>query len=251
MLGMHACASTMNYLCLDCSGSYTERPPFCGQCLPGTLVPVPAAMRGRAVELGPRRRVGPVPAGRLRPDDSAAPYSEPWSVWRLGVRHALLLFGPPGSGKSTVATRMAVSAARRVEVLYVAVEEGHSVSLRERLVRAGLDDISGRRLRVTDARDLAELAEDLGSSSIVVIDSLSELSVSPLALVEVLGADRSWVGVAHANTRGGAYGGHEWGHAVDAVVRVDQGIAAPVKNRFGPMDHVQVFDFEKEVSDVV
>jgi len=206
-------------------------------------VPLPVALRGRAVELGPRRRGGAVSASRLRPDDSVAPYGEPWSSWRLGGRHAVLLYGVPGSGKSTAATRLAVSASRRVEVLYVAVEEGHSVALRERLERAGLDDMAARRLRVSDARDLSELADDLASAVVVVIDSVSELRASPLSLVEVLG-DRSWLAVQHANSRGGAYGGHEWAHAVDVVLRVEHGVCTPTKNRFGPMHSIPVFEQE-------
>jgi len=137
---------------------------------------------------------------------------------------------------------MAVSAARRVDVLYVAAEEGHSVALRERLGRAGLDDLAARRLRVSDARDLAELAEDLtGGAQLVVIDSVSELGVSPVALVQTLG-QRSWLGVQHLNARGGAHGGHEWSHAVDAVIRVEAGTAMPTKNRFGPMHAINVFE---------
>lgn len=159
----------------------------------------------------------------------------------------MLAYGAPGSGKSTLVTRMAVSAARRVEVLYCAAEEGHSVALRERLARSGLDDLSARRLRVSDARDLAELAEDLSDGvKLVIIDSVSELGVSPVALVQVLG-QRSWLAVQHLNARGGAHGGHEWSHAVDAVIRVEQGVATPTKNRFGPMHLISVF--EGEVSD--
>ena len=233
----------MTVVCVRCEWAYAERPPFCGLCgSPDALAVQPVAVRGRAVELGPRPRLGVVPARDLQPDDSAAPYGTPWDSWRFGARHSVLVFGAPGSGKSTLVTRMAVSAARRVDVLYCAAEEGHSVGLRERLARSGLDDLSGRRLRVSDARDLAELAEDLTpGTQLVVVDSVSDLNVSPVALVQLLG-QRSWLAVQHQNARGGAHGGHEWSHAVDAVVRVDQGVAVPSKNRFGPMLSLNVFE---------
>lgn len=234
----------MTWTCLRCPDLvWEERPAYCLTCRSAdALALLPVAVRGRAVEVGPRPRVGVVQARELRPDSSAAPYGEPWSSWRLGGRHSALAFGAPGSGKSSLVTCMAVSAARRVDVLYVAAEEGHSVALRERLERAGLDDLAARRLRVSDARDLAELAEDLtGGAQLVVIDSVSELGVSPVALVQTLG-QRSWLGVQHLNARGGAHGGHEWSHAVDAVIRVEAGTAMPTKNRFGPMHAINVFE---------
>ena len=226
---------------------WSERPPYCLGCRSGdALTLLPVAVRGRAVEVGPRPRVGVVAARDLRPDDTLAPYGQPWESWRLGGRHSVLAYGAPGSGKSSLVTRMAVSAARRIDVLYVAAEEGHSVALRERLARGGLDDLSSRRLRVSDARDLSELADDLGAASLVVVDSVSELGVSPLSLVQVTG-QRSWLAVQHLNARGGAHGGHEWSHAVDAVLRVEDGVATPSKNRFGPMHSINVF--EGEVTD--
>jgi predicted ATP-dependent serine protease len=225
----------MRWTCLACSATYEERPPVCGLCRSWhALLPQPSQIGGRDVAIGPRRRAGVVPAGAMQPDASRAPYGDPWAGWGLRGRHAVLLFGSPGSGKSTVATRMAVDAARRCEVLYIAAEEGQSVALAERIRRAGCTDLAQRRLAVSDARDARELADDLAqsSASIVVLDSLTELSISPASLVSML-ADRSWIGVSHANSRGGAYGGTEYAHAVDLVVRVEAGIATPTKNRFG------------------
>jgi len=251
MASTHSPSSAARWTCRRCPDfGWDERPTYCLRCgQSDALLLLPVAVRGRAVEVGPRPRVGVVPARDLKPDDTLAPYGQPWESWRFGGRHSVLAYGAPGSGKSSLVTRMAVSAARRIDVLYVAAEEGHSVALRERLARAGLDDLSARRLRVSDARDLAELAEDLGDGvQLVVIDSVSELGVSPVALVQVLG-QRSWLAVQHLNARGGAHGGHEWSHAVDAVVRVEDGVATPAKNRFGPMHSINVFADEREVTD--
>lgn len=237
----------MRWTCLACEATYEERPPICGLCRsPHALSPIPSQIGGRDVAIGPRRRAGVVPAGAMQPDASRAPYGDPWASWGLRGRHAVLLFGAPGSGKSTIATRMAVDAARRCEVLYVAAEEGHSVALDERIRRAGCTDLALRRLAISDARTSSELDDDLARSaaSIVVLDSLTELAMSPASLVALLG-DRSWVGVSHANSRGGAYGGAEFAHAVDVVVRVEDGLATPTKNRFGGLAAVAAWSREE------
>lgn len=231
---------------MRCRAEYSDRPETCGACLLGDLLaPMPDRLQGRDVASAPRRRGGVVAAHALRPTDRRAPYGPPADVWEIGDPHAVLHVGPSGGGKSTLATRMLVSAARRVPVLYVAAEEGHAHTLASRLERAGLDDLSARRLSVSDARTLLELEEDLAASpaAIVVLDSVTELRAKPEEIATML-AGRSWIAIAHVNSRGGAQGGPSWPHAVDTVIEVVDGVARPLKNRFGPMTQVRVFDEE-------
>ena len=159
--------------------------------------------------------------------------------------HIGVAFGPPGVGKSTLASHLAVSAARRVPVLMVATEEGHAGTLSERLNRCGLDDVSGHRLRVSDARNLAELEEDvrqLASDAIVFVDSLTELRCKPESLAELL-AGHSWWCTQHVTTGGDPRGGLEASHLADIVLEVCKGgVAKPRKNRWGAMDELQVFE---------
>lgn len=238
----------MRWICIRCSSEYDDRPPSCGTCLQDDrLAPMPARVGGREVSVTPRRRVGLVRAAELRVDHRPAPYGPPWDRWRFGDPHAVELKGPPGGGKSTLATRLLVSAARRVPVLYVAAEEGHSSSLAERLERAQLDELAGRRLSISDARTLTELDEDLSRSdaAIVVVDSVTHMGVSPEQLVPML-LGRSWIVIVHLNARGESYGGNAWGGAADVSIRVEEGVATPTKNRFGPMDSMVVYERRSE-----
>ena len=133
------------------------------------LAPLPSRVGGRDVAVVPRTRQGVVRADELHGEHRPAPYGLPFDGWRLGEPHAVELLGAPGGGKSTLATQMAVSAARRVEVLYCAIEEGHSQSLRDRVKRAGADDLAARRLHVSDARTLAELGDDFKRVDAVLV----------------------------------------------------------------------------------
>jgi hypothetical protein len=233
----------MRWFCATCSAEYDERPDFCGACLTSNLLPLPTRVAGRDVAVLPRRRVGVVSARDLRPSDRRAPYTAPWDVWQIGDPHAVELLGPPGGGKSTLATHLAISAARRVPVLYVAAEEGHGQSLVARLHRAGLDDLAAQRLRVSDARTMVELDDDLRASDarLVVVDSFTEIGAPAEQMVSAL-LGRSWIAVSHINGRGSSFGGQTMSHAVDVVIRVDAGSAAPIKNRFGPMNALNVWE---------
>jgi len=225
---------------------YEVQPPgACGGCLTmGYLVPMPVKYEGRGVESAPRRRGGVVRASTLRHDQTPAPYGEPWSTWRIGMPHVGVAFGAPGVGKSTLVTQLAVSAARRIPVLLIAVEEGHAGTLSERLKRCGMDDTTAHRLSVSDARSLPELADDVRSlahDALVIVDSLTDLRCKPDTLGELL-AGHSWWCTQHVTTGGAPRGGLEASHQADIVVEVRKGgIAAPTKNRWGAMDGIQVF----------
>ncbi len=228
---------------------YSERPTgACGGCLcVGYLVPMPAKLDGRRVESAPRRRGGVKNAGTLRPSHKAAPYGAPWDDWMLGNPHIGIAFGPPGVGKSTLLARLAVSAARRVPVLFVAAEEGHAATLVERLRRCGLDDIVGQRLSVSDARTLAELDEDMRTTpqeAIVFADSLTELRCKAETLAQTL-SGHSWWSTQHITTAGQPRGGLEASHLADFVVEVQKGgVAQPRKNRWGAMGALEIFHEE-------
>ena len=153
-------------------------------------------------------------------------------------------YGPPGVGKSTLTTSLAISAARRTSVVYVAAEEGHSSALMERFKRCGLDDLAARRLRISDARSLVELDEDLATAeeqAIVVVDSLTELRCKIDTLAHTL-AGRSWWCTQHVTTAGVPRGGLEAAHLADIVLEVRAGgLVTPEKNRWGVMDPINVF----------
>ena len=223
-----------------------QPPGACGGCLTvGYLVPMPVKYEGRLVQSAPRRRGGVVRASALRPDRTPAPYGAPWTAWRIGMPHIGVAFGPPGVGKSTLVNLLAVSAAHRVPVLVVAAEEGHAGTLSDRLKRCGLDDTAAHRLTVSDARNLAELADDvreLPRDCVIIVDSLTELRCKPETLAELL-AGHSWWCTQHVTTGGAPRGGLEASHLADIVVEVCKGgIATPRKNRWGVMDELSVFD---------
>jgi hypothetical protein len=187
-----------------------------------------------------------VRAADLKVQHRAAAYGPPWDVWRFGEPHGIELRGPPGGGKSTLATKLAVSAARRVPVLYIAAEEGHSRSMQDRLQRAGLDDFSARRLRISDARHLVELEEDVreaGAGVLVIVDSVTELHATPEGLEPVLHG-HSWIVISRLNARGLSSGGNAWTSAADASIDVEDGVGTPSKNRFGPKTSVRVWEQE-------
>jgi predicted ATP-dependent serine protease len=228
-------------VCNRCGSQYVSRPVTCHRCLGSAGLSV---VRGEAAPVSPKKvRRGVVPATELRTSEAPQAYpDDALGVWDMPERHSMVLRGPPGGGKSTLAARLAAAWTRPGRrALLVSAEEPGAATLVSRLRRVATHDELAH-LEVSDAQDRDELADDLAQSSagLVVLDSVSMLRVSAQEIADLLGA-RSWIAIIQINARGGSLGGFSVDHLVDAVVKVEGGVATPSKNRHGPMCEIRVF----------
>ncbi len=168
-------------------------------------------------------------------------YGPPFEAWGLCTPHTVELIGASGAGKTRCAMQMAVNAAQRVGVLYCAADEGHSRALAERVKRAAGRRTTPRHLRVSDARNLAELADDLkdAEARLVVVDSITGFGAAPEQVAELL-VGRSWIVVSQSHAKRRADQDTAFSHMVDAVIEISSGTATPLKNRFGSMKSINV-----------
>ncbi len=165
----------------------------------------------------------------------------------------LLLYGPPGGGKSTASTMMALSlASQGFAVLVLAAEEGQGESLVERFTRCA-DLLELERLpdevEVADVETLAEADDELGrwrarcGKGVVIVDSVTELRASTDWLRQILSDDQlGAVLVAHQTTSGAPRGGWSAAYTVEVVVRVEGLRAAATKSRWCPLEEWQVLE---------
>ena len=84
------------------------------------------------------------------------------------------IYGPPKNGKTSFAMMLAKYLTKFVRVAYDSVEEGFSQSIKDAMLRAGMQDV-GRRLVLLDKEDVPELTDRLSrrkSPEAVIIDSI-------------------------------------------------------------------------------
>jgi hypothetical protein len=163
----------------------------------------------------------------------------------------VLVFGPPGGGKSTFSTTVALSlAATRRPVLYVSAEEGHADTAVERFRRCagalGLDKLP-HGLLLSDARTPEEVTSDVEmwqperGDALLVLDSATELRAAPAWLDSLLVRPRlGLLVVQHVTTSGLPRGGLEPAFAVDVTLRCADLMAVLTKNRWGPCSRFDV-----------
>ena len=104
----------------------------------------------------------------------AAAFAQPertgvWFIW-----------GRSGNGKTSFVMRLIAELCKYDRVAFDSMEEGDSLSMRQKLVRNGLSK-AGSRLHLLNAEPIAELKERLGrrkSYNIIVIDSFQYTQMS-------------------------------------------------------------------------
>jgi predicted ATP-dependent serine protease len=217
------------FTCLSCSATFEHYSPWCSACATEGLI-VPEARRAFGQALG---RFVVRQARELVRDSwslEGCP-SYPGLPWSPGA--FVLLWGPPGSGKSTMGFRFAAEAGGPVGAYLVEEDQGPAVG--QRLRACGLDRPDVHVLRGGGVEDLIAWARGM-PRPVLVIDSVSATFFTPAdlrRLVEVAGL-RLLVVTCQATKQGAHAGPAALAHEADAAVHVEAGAWTVEKNRYGP-----------------
>jgi DNA repair protein RadA/Sms len=175
---------------------------------------------------------------------------------------AILLFGDPGAGKSTLATQLMAGMARggRSALLVSGEESPHQVALRAQRLDADLGDIriaASRSLPAVVATATAEKPDVLVVDSIQTLEDprfeqpagsvvqVRECAAALVALAKSTGV--SVVLIGHVTKDGAVAGPRTLEHVVDVVLSLEGDkeqtlrLLRATKNRFGPSDETGVF----------
>ena len=155
---------------------------------------------------------------------------------------ALNIFGVPKSGKSTWCFKFAQYLANFGPVLYVAAEEGFSMTLQHKLKEfAG----THQNLDFANFRSYDQINNALQSSSydFCVIDSINfiRMEVEQLEDLKKANPNTSIIAIMQATKNGQFRGSQEFMHNCDVIVRVEDGVAHHT-GRFAPSSEMAVFD---------
>lgn len=157
---------------------------------------------------------------------------------RLPRKFNMLLWGPPGSGKSTFSMQLATALSFAGNVRYITSEEsteGNGFIDRIKRVRAY------RPIIATESRNYKDIVNILKSTTnnFVIIDSVNNLDIPTKNIVELfkLFPQISFIFIAHAQKDQRAFrGATELAHEVDIVVKAIEGSATTTKNRFSSLN---------------
>lgn len=216
------------FSCYNCSTTYLQYFDTCVTCgQGGTLLPVPE--KEKIIFERPNRE-GCKGLAELRKRTLEGRYLKGFETLGRLPKHnwQALVYGEKGSGKSTFCLLLAN--VYDGGVLYASFEESMSEAFLQRIQRL---ELTNDRIVVSDCKSLRELKNDLtleGSKiDLVILDSISvlggEIPDLPFGYAQIL--------ICHSLKSGQDYkGGSELGHLCDLVIRCENGVAYPEKNRF-------------------
>lgn len=209
------------FACYECGSKYAEKQDFCTSCLEfKTIIPVPE--EGKVFfQRRERRLISSKELANLPLHGRSIKGFECFG--RLPDSWLILLWGLPGTGKTTLSLRFA--AATKERVLYCSIEQGQGESIIKTLIDW---EIRQDDLVISDARNTREVRQDLieYNPDILILDSITALGATLL--------HKKTVWIAQATKSGEYRGSMEFAHDADIVCCLkDKGEVEIVKNRFG------------------
>ena len=230
------------YICFRCQHVYDDPQLYCNYCLEGcSVVPIigdncniPKSKTTSAADIFRSKKTGKKISGFE-------------FLGAVPGRFLMLLYGLPGGGKSTFALQFADKISTRKRMLYYsAEEESDSYSIWAKVRENNIDnpniivhepDTNGRNVY-----DIVEKQKNFLCGNIV-IDSISVMKLKERDIEFFKKKARGIKILVCHSTKDNKYKGtSDIGHLVDVVIKVDEGIATPDKNRFGPLESYRIFE---------
>lgn len=155
----------------------------------------------------------------------------------------MLVYGNAGNGKSSFAYKFSEFLANNFgKALYIAGEEGISKTTQN---KANLYGATSEYLDFTDLSGIEKIREvaKSGFYRFLVFDSINHLDISPQEL-ENLRTEfpkQGFICVFQATKNGYIRGSGEYAHNSDIIIKVENGMASTIKNRFAQLSFFKVF----------
>ncbi len=222
----------LGWRCVLCGSWFAEHAPSCVGCLDaGTIVRI-GTRASAAIDFTAEVTT----AAELARASWTPVVSSAYTHLRLGVGALLVVYGPAGGGKSSLATRLLDGL--RAPVILQSVEEPPGPSLHARLARCGVKrndfTIAGR----ASVDQLAALIRDRKAVALG-IDSVQVAAFTPddlRHLLLVLPTLQIIVAIAQVNKRGEIEGRERLLHEADIAIRVEDLRWTITKSRYQPND---------------
>lgn len=145
----------------------------------------------------------------------------------------MLVYGESGSGKSHFAIQLALYLAGFGRVLYVSGEEGFAATFQEKIKVMGAN--THPNFYTGDFRTGTELlAETPDLYHFIVIDSLNDMGISYEQYLQIIERfnQSGIIGLLQCTKAGKFRGSNEFIHKSDMAVKVENGMAHTIKNRY-------------------
>ncbi len=213
---------------MKCGAGYARHTRFCSSCWAQGLVVLLPRRNPAEMDYTPAvataRELSRMAWGSVR--------QNAYPKLKLGAKCLLLVFGGPGSGKSTYSIRLADSIPGTA--LLVSGEEGHSPTVSARLLRCNVkrDDFLVIERATVDFVVNATISRKAVS---LIIDSIAESVWRPDELRHVLSLAPTLdllIAIMQVNKAGEAAGRTAYPHEADAIVHVENMQWSLIKSRY-------------------